>query len=96
MPHVPISAPEVLEHTASVSFSLTQSSHDRDRPSAKEKRKRKRTLTLTMDRLLLYLSDSDTFEGDHHTPEVPETSPSINQNIQSSRLPQMCSVIHIP
>ena len=82
--------------TTSISFSLTQSSQDRDRPAAKEKEKEKEKESLTMDQLLLYPSDNDTFEGDHHTPEVPETSPSITENIQPFLLPRMRSAIHIP
>ena len=47
-------------------------------------------------KLLLYPSDSDMFEGDYHSLEVPERSPSIISNIQPSQLPHLCSVIHIP
>ena len=69
---------------------LTQSSHYCDKTGRYK-------LTSEMDQeLLLYPSDSDTFEGDQHTPEVPETTPSINGNMQASQCPWLCSVIHIP
>ena len=45
-PTRPISAPEAFKHTASVSFSLTQSPHDHDRPAVKEKSKRKKNAYL--------------------------------------------------